>query len=99
MRQPLAPAAVAFVLLVSGCGAGEEVLPKEEVEQGSKAALTKSVGVAPQAVTCPEDLDAEVGASQRCTLTDDKGNELGMTVSVKRVEDGQATYDVEVDGP
>ena len=99
MRQLIKSAAMALVLVVVGCGAGEKVLPKEDVEKGSRDALTKAVGKAPQSVSCPEDLDAKVGASERCTLTDDQGNKLGMTVSVKAVKDDNATYEVTVDGP
>src|SRR5438477_9519653 len=96
MRQLLAVATMALVLAGAGCGVGPKVINKADVEQGAKDALTKTVGRAPQSISCPKDLDAKVGASERCTLTD-QGTKLGMTITVKTVKGGRATYEVAVD--
>ena len=91
-----------IVLSITGCGAsasvsiGGKVLDKSEVEQGASDALTKVVGQAPDSVTCPGDLDAKVGASERCTLTAG-GDELGMTVTVKSLDGDTVNYVVKVD--
>ena len=88
------------LLAMAGCSAsvsiGDKVLDKSEVEQGASAALAKVVGRAPDSVTCPDDLDAKVGATERCSLTAG-GDTLGMTVTVKSVEGDTANYEVKVD--
>ncbi len=90
------------LLLITGCsgsvGIGDKVIDKSEVEQGASDALAKIVGQAPDTVTCPDDLDAKVGATERCTLTAGK-DELGMTVTVKSLDEGTnvAHYVVKVD--
>src|SRR3954468_21766770 len=88
-------AAIALALVAAGCG-GSNTLDKSAVEQGAKDALAKTVGRPPQSIRCPKDLDAKVGASERCTLTD-HGTTLGMTVRVSRVHDDKANFDVVVD--
>jgi hypothetical protein len=89
------------LLVATGCSGsvsiGGKVIDKSDVEKGASDALTKVVGQAPASIVCPDDLDAKVGATERCKLTDDKGNELGMTVTVKSVEGDTANYEVKVD--
>jgi len=48
------------------------------------------------AVSCPDDVEAEVGAETRCTATVD-GETYGATVTVTAVEDEEALFDVQVD--
>jgi hypothetical protein len=95
MRRLSTVAATALALASAGCG-GSSTLEKATVEQGAKDALAKTVGRAPQSISCPKDLDAKVGATERCTLTD-HGTRLGMTVRVTRVHDDKANFDVVVD--
>ena len=88
--------ATVIALALVGAGCGDKTLDKGTVEQGAKDALAKTVGRAPQSIKCPKDLDAKVGATERCTLTD-HGTRLGMTVRVTRVHDDKANFDVVVD--
>ena len=94
MRKLTTAAAIALALLAAGCG--EKKLDKATVEQGAKDALAKTVGRPPQSIKCPEDLEAKVGATQRCVLRD-RGERLGLTVRVSRVEGDKANFDVVVD--
>ena len=94
MRRLITAAAIALALVAAGCGS--KTLDKSTVEQGAKDALAKTVGRPPQKISCPKDLDAKVGATERCTLTD-HGTKLGMTVRVTRVHDDKANFDVVVD--
>jgi len=96
-RQMWLPATIALALLVAGCGIGQQVISKADVEQGSKDALTKTVGKTPEAITCPKDLDATVGASERCVLTAGEGSTIGMTVTIKSVDGSRADFGVVVD--
>lgn len=95
VRALAAAAALVLVTAAAGCG-GSDKLEKATVEQGAKDALEKTVGREPQSISCPKDLEAKVGASQRCTLKD-HGTTLGMTVRVTRVKDDKANFDVIVD--
>ena len=82
------------LLLLSGCGAS--VVTQADLEKGVTDELTELVGTAPDDVTCPGDLDAEVGTTMRCTLTAGE-DELGVTVTVTEVDGSDIAYDIEVD--
>lgn len=71
-------------------------VPAEQVAQQVSDQLEARVGRAPDAVECPEDLAAEVGATLRCTLTDGD-DEIGVDVEVTAVDDSDVTFDIQVD--
>jgi hypothetical protein len=70
-------------------------LSKQTVEQQSSRGLAKSVGQAPASVSCPAGLEFKKGASERCTLTANNGDTLGMTVTVTSVTPG-GHYEIHV---
>ena len=83
-----------LALGLAGCGAG--TLEAGTVEEGAADALEEEVGVRPD-ISCPDDLEAEVGASMECTLTaGDDPTEYPVTVTVSSVEGDSAKFDVEV---
>jgi hypothetical protein len=83
------------LVLVAGCGSG--TVSKGDVAKAAEDSLEQQVGQRPD-VSCPEDLEAKVGASARCTLTaDGLDGTYGVTVTVTKVEDDQARFDVQVD--
>ena len=94
MRRITTAAAIALALVAAGCGS--KTLDRSTVEQGAKDALAETVGRPPESISCPTELDAKVGATERCTLTD-HGTRLGMTVRVTRVHGDKANFDVVVD--
>ncbi|MDV6268375.1 DUF4333 domain-containing protein [Rhodococcus globerulus] len=65
---------VAAALASGACSAsvsvGEKQVPADKVAAQMSSQLAATVGRAPDDVTCPEGLDAEVGATVVCTLTD-----------------------------
>ena len=72
-------------------------LPAADVATGAEDALEKQVGARPD-VSCPDDLEAEVGAETRCTLTaGGDPTEYGVTVTVTAVEGTDAEFDIVVD--
>jgi len=87
-----------MTLAACSFGAGStESVSADDVAEGAADALEEQVGARPD-VTCPDDLEAEVGAETRCTLSvtgDDQ--EYGVTVTVTSVEGDTANFDVEVD--
>src|SRR5688572_12758121 len=92
-RLALLLSALALSMALGACEGSVSVgggsIPKSEVEETASAALAEQVGQTPASFVCPDDLDAEVGASQTCTLTDDTGAEYDAEVTVTSVsEDG-----------
>ncbi len=84
-------------VLGAGLAACGNVVPADDVATAAEDSLEQQVGIRPD-VTCPEDLEAEVGAETRCTLTvDGDPEEYGVTVTVTAVEGEEAQFDVVVD--
>lgn len=69
---------------------------RAEVAKQISEQLEKGVGKAPDKVTCPDDLEAKVGATLRCELTEG-GDTLGVQVKVTAVEGSNAKFDIQVD--
>jgi hypothetical protein len=83
-------------ILLAACSS-TAVLTADTVATSAEDALENQIGVRPS-ITCPDDVEAEVGAKARCTLTGgDDPTEYGVTVTVTSVEGDNATFDVEVD--
>lgn len=94
-RLALLVAVPLLSLGLAGCGG---TVAADDVATEAEAALEEQVGSRPD-IVCPDDLEAEVGAETRCTLTaGDDPTEYGVTVTVTAVDGGQAQFDVEVDG-
>ncbi len=93
-RSALTMGAAALVLTLglSGCSSSVE---SSEVETQISNELEKQVGQAPDAVDCPNDLDAEVGAEETCTLTAD-GEDYAVTVKVTKVDGDNVSFDISV---
>lgn len=79
-----------------GTGGEPAAVPADEVARQAAAVLEEQVGQAPDDLTCPEDLPAEVGASIRCDLTAG-GRILGVTITATAVEGTNVDFDVVVD--
>lgn len=94
-RPVAATALAALALLLAGCSQSVTV-GQAELEKEVSAQLEQTVGQAPDAVDCPGDLDGEVGAEMRCTLTAGE-DELGLTVTVTSVEGKDVQFDIAVD--
>ncbi len=96
MRRPvviISALASAAALALTGCGSSVD---SAEVEDQISSALEDQIGAAPDDVSCPDDLDAEVGSKTRCELTAD-GTTYGVSVEVTSVEGDVAQFDIQVD--
>jgi hypothetical protein len=82
------------VLGAAGCGSS---VSKEDLQSQVSQQLTAQVGQAPESVTCPDDLDAEVGRSTRCQLLTTEGTTYGVGVTVTKVENSNVSFDIQVD--
>ncbi len=99
-RSTCCASVAATVLLLAGCSGSVSVgtgsIDADELADTVSRQLTETVGQEPDAVECPEDLDAEVDATTRCTLT--AGDvQFGVTVTVTAVDGSDATFDIKVD--
>jgi hypothetical protein len=72
-------------------------LPAVDVATQAEDVLEEQEGVRPD-ITCPDDLEEEVGAQTRCTWTaGDDPTEYGLTITVTAVDGDGAEFDVELD--
>lgn len=82
--------ALPCVLVVTACG--DASVSAGDVESQIKTQIGK-LGTAPiKDVSCPEDLVAKVGKSEKCTLTYASGNKLEITATVDKVTDDKANF-------
>ena len=95
MARRLALAAAASLgLSLTACGV---TLVADEVATQAENAREEEIGARPD-IVCPEDLEAEVCARTRCTLTaGGEPTEYGVTITVTAVDGTDAQFDVEVD--
>jgi len=87
-----AATAAAGILLLAGCSS---TVDSDDVERSVSDSLEEQVGVAPDEVDCPDDLDAEEGATMTCTLEADDV-EYDVEVEVTSVDGSDVEYDVQV---
>ena len=91
IRRALAAAGLA-VAVVAGASACSSAVPKDDVAKTINSKLTEQ-GVAANGVTCPEDLEAEVGKTVRCEFTVD-GQPVDAVAKVTSVQGDQANFDI-----
>lgn len=78
----------------ASASAGPLAVAKDLLSAEVQAQLTKKLGKQSSPVTCPEDLDADVGATTTCTMNDPKGT-YNVTVTVTKVDwDGFGNFGV-----
>nr|MDT0665218.1 DUF4333 domain-containing protein [Micromonospora sp. DSM 115978] len=106
LRLPQLGAAVAIVAAIAlagaGCSAsiGGKSVSESEVEDKISLELGAQFEIADLPVDCPEDLDAEVGTTMQCNLTDPTdGIVYPVDVVVDSVEGDQANFSFEVGEP
>ena len=89
---------VVVVLSFTGCGNGgdaEEPLEGEDLEQEISEDLEESRGVRPEAVECPDEVEATEGTTFQCTITAPDGSEIDGNGRV--TEDGGFDFEVGTD--
>lgn len=75
---------------------GGDTVSAGDIETEATTALTKEVGEAPESIDCPDDLDAEEGATTTCTLTDKRGKSFDMTATVSSIDGGTTNLEFQV---
>jgi hypothetical protein len=100
MQPVLLTACVAAALALGACGGdddddsgGAETISSDKIEAVATRSLTKEVGQAPASLDCPSDLEAKVGESEDCTLSDDQGRKYEMKVTLTKVS-GDGNFEI-----
>jgi hypothetical protein len=84
-----------LLLGLAACGSGS--VSADQAAESAEDILEEQVGIRPE-VACSEALEAEVGATARCTLTaGDDPSEYGVTLTVTSVDGDDMKFDIEVD--
>ncbi|WP_220451274.1 DUF4333 domain-containing protein [Nocardioides dongkuii] len=95
----LAAVAATVATLSTGCSAevsaGGSAMSEGQVEDLLMEKITEEAGQEPDDVDCPDDLDAEVGATMTCTLTAGTDT-LDIDVEVTSVEGDDLRFDYEI---
>ncbi len=98
-------ALAAVTALATGCEASigtTKAVDKAEVERAAATQIAAKANLPKPTITCPDDLDAEVGATLECLLVAPGDTaKLPVHIEVTRVtSDGTAQFDISVgDGP
>lgn len=88
-------AALALTLGLSGCGGSS--VESSDVEKQISSELGKQIDQTIDSVDCPNDLKAEVGEEETCTLTAD-GEDYDVAVKVTKVDGDNVSFDINVEG-
>jgi hypothetical protein len=91
IRRTLAVAGLA-VAVTGGVSACSSTVPKDDVATAISGKLTEQ-GITATGVTCPGDLDAEVGKTVRCEFTVE-GQPVDAVAKVTSIEGSQANFDI-----
>jgi hypothetical protein len=91
IRRTLAVAGLA-VALAAGVSACSSTVPKDDVAKTIGGKLTEQ-GITAGAVSCPADLEAEVGKTLRCEFTVD-GQPVDAVATVTSIQGDQANFDI-----
>jgi len=90
-------ASVAFATLVAAGCSGTSTIEQSELEETAAEQLADQVdnGVTPN-ISCPDDLDSEVGATITCDLSVEGDDAVyPVMIEVAKVEDGTASFSIE----
>jgi hypothetical protein len=91
IRRTLAVAGLA-VAVTGGVSACSSTVPKDDVATAISGKLTEQ-GITATGVTCPGDLDAEVGKTVRCEFTVE-GQPVDAIATVTSIQGDKANFDI-----
>jgi hypothetical protein len=87
---------LAAAVMAAGCSFGGTAVSSDQVAKEISAQLKQQTGKAPKSVTCPSDLEGEVGATVRCELNDGTDT-YGVNATVTEVNGDKVNFDFKVD--
>jgi uncharacterized protein DUF4333 len=92
IRRGLAALGLAVALGAALAGCSTQVT-QDDVESAIDEQL-RTQGVTAKEVSCPDDLDAEVGATVRCEFTVEGGAPIGADAKVTSLQGEQVNFDI-----
>ena len=94
VRALLIPGALAGLLIgIAGCSSGPKTVSKSDVESQISQKMTDPAGNKPDSVSCPNALDATVGAKIDCNMKI-KDKTYGVNVTVTSIDGHTAKFDM-----
>jgi hypothetical protein len=91
IRRAIAATGLA-VAVAAGVSACSSTVPKDDVAKTIGGKLTEQ-GITASGVTCPDDLEAEVGKTVRCEFTVE-GQPVDAVAKVTSIQGDQANFDI-----
>ncbi|MBB4852951.1 hypothetical protein HNP40_000317 [Mycobacteroides chelonae] len=87
---------------LSGCHASVDVgttkeISKEKLANGVSDALKQKVGTTPSTSKCDGPLKGSKGDTQRCWISDSRGQVYGVTVTATTIDGDHIKFDIDVD--
>ena len=83
-------------LTLTACGgSSKDYVQEKTVERIATEQLTNAIGVTPQDLDCPGDLEGKVGTEMTCVLTSD-GEKYDAILTVDDVDGGRVHFNIDV---
>lgn len=82
-------------LALTACGSDENHVQEKTVERIATEQLTNAIGVTPEDLDCPGDLEGKVGTEMTCVLTSE-GEKYDAIITVDDVDGGRVHFQIDV---
>ena len=83
-------------LSLTACGgSSEDHVQEKTVERIATEQLTNAIGVTPEGLDCPGDLEGKVGTEMTCVLTSE-GEKYDAIITVDNVDGGRVHFKIDV---
>lgn len=86
---------LALTLALTACGSSEDHVQEKTVERIATEQLTNAIGVTPEDLDCPGDLEGKVGTEMTCVLTSE-GEKYDAIITVDEVDGGRVHFQIDV---
>lgn len=93
-RHATAVGAALAVWLLAACGG--DSIDADDLSEEVSTELGELRGVEPPDVSCPDELESEVGATTTCLLTAEDGSTIDVNVEVTEVDGNDVSFDIQV---
>lgn len=88
-------ALLALSLSLTACGSSKDYVQEKTVERIATEQLTNAIGVTPENLDCPGDLQGKVGTEMTCVLTSD-GEKYDAIITVDNVDGDRVRFKIDV---
>jgi hypothetical protein len=88
-------ALLALSFSLTACGSSKDYVQEKTVERIATEQLTNAIGVTPEDLDCPGDLEGKVGTEMTCVLTSE-GEKYDAIITVDDVDGGRVRFKSDV---